>query len=183
FHRHDAGLREPGFDGASAATQRPAGAIAGYEGVYWPGNLSQDFRAGAVLVILEVERVFELARQKVARIPRGHLPRAVNACLIAATTGKQYHLRAQPPEQLPPLPAGALAHQDCYGIAPGSAGHCQRNASVTAGAFENNGARLQEPPPFGIGYGAPGEAVLDAAARVEKLTLGVDRQAFRFKAQ
>ena len=73
-------------------------------------------------------------------------------------------IKGQAPEQVPPLDAGALTHQNDHTVAQRGANHGERNAGIATGAFEDDGIRPQKSAFLGIEHDAMREAILDAAA-------------------
>jgi len=73
LHGEDADLGVGGAEGAAAAGERAAGAVAGDEGVDESVHLRKDFAAGVFLVVLGVDGILELAREENARVAGGHL--------------------------------------------------------------------------------------------------------------
>ena len=178
FHGHDLGLRKACLDGPPAATQRTARAVTSHKGIDRPRHLLENLRARVLLMVLEVELVLELLRQEISRIPRRHFAGAVDAGLIRAAVREENDFCAEPAEQMSSLDAGALAHEDAHAIATRGADHGEGDARVAAGAFEDDGTRPEQPPLLGVSNHTPGKTILDAAAGVQELALGIQRYAF-----
>ena len=66
-------------------------------------------------------------------------------------------------------------------VAPERSDHCETRAGVAAGGLDDRSARLEGPRALRLIDDVHGDAVLDTAARLHKLNLGVDvgLEAFR----
>ena len=132
-------------------------------------------------MVVRVERVFKLPGKKVATVPGRHFARKSNAGLITSLALEQNQFRAELPDELAPLVTRLFGHQDGDVITARRADHGQGDARIAAGAFQDDRVRPQQSPPFGVRHDRGGKAVLDTAARIEKLAFDIKRESFRFE--
>ncbi len=136
-----------------------------------------------MLVVLDVERVLELARQEITGILRRHRARNFDAGLITAGALEQDQFRAELANQSPAFFAGPLRHQDRDWVTFGRAHHRECHAGVAARAFEDDRVGLEQTPLFGIEDHAFCKSILHAAAGIEEFALGEKGHAFLGKMQ
>lgn len=94
LHGHDVEPGKGGLEGAAAAGEGAARAIAGDDGVGGAVVLGDAFGPGVLGVVESVERVFELAREKNARVARGEFAAEFDAGGVAAGGGEEPDLAA-----------------------------------------------------------------------------------------
>src|SRR6185369_9601621 len=70
FHRQDFSLRISCFDRLSHTSERAASAVSRHERVDGSWHLAKNLLSRAMLVILDVQRIFELPRQEITRVLR-----------------------------------------------------------------------------------------------------------------
>ena len=174
FHGEDADLGVGGAQGAAAAGERAAGAVAGDEGIHEAVHLGENLTAGEVLVVQGVDGILKLARKKNIGVAGRHLEGEVDAGGVAVGGFEELNLAAELADEMAALDAGRLAHEDLDFVALGGTDHGEGNPGVAAGAFEDDGVGVQEPAGFGVFDDTEGEPVLDGAGGVEEFGLGVE---------
>ncbi len=121
-----------------------------------------------------VVRVLELLGDVHALVLGGYLLCPADRPGDAFVVRGQDQLRPQGRDQLLALLAHALRHDDAYPVALQPADQRQADARVAGAGLQHDAVRSEEAVPFGPLEHGQRDAVLDAAARVEELRLGVD---------
>jgi hypothetical protein len=163
----------------AASGESAASPVAGYEGVDASvGDLRENFGDGRRLVVVRVDCVLELAREKVARIRSCHLAAEFYAGSVAIGRLEELDLTTEVRDQVPALDTRRVAHQDLHTVPFHRADHRERDARVAARALEDHRVATEQATPLGILDEAEREPVLDRAARIQELGLREDCDAF-----
>ena len=154
------------------AGDRAPGSHAGDEHVHAAVQRPLDLRARRAPVGLRVGGVRELVGQEHVVLAR-HRARGLDGLAHAAERLGDVHARAIQPQQALALAAHALRQRQHQVIALGGAHERQRDPRVAARRLDDRRAPGLDPA-FGLGGldHRHADAVLDAAARVERLELG-----------
>ena len=151
-----------------------AGADAGHEDVDLAVGVGPDLLGRGPLVDGRIGRVLELLGHEEVAVALGDLGGLGDGPAHAVGAGGQHQLGAVAPQQHPALLAHGLRHGEDALVAAGGAHHGQGDAGVAAGRLHDGGARRQQAGLLGGVDHRDGDAVLDAAGRVEELELGRD---------
>ena len=140
-------------------------------------QLPPDLGTGRQVVGLDVVLVGELAGKE--RCP-GALPRAPRTCVMLprkppCSAADEVDGRPEAPDEIDPLGAHPVGHEDRHGVAEGTADGRKRDARVAARGFDDPAAGTERPAPVGLAEDVEGHAVLDAARHVQVFRFGVDR--------
>ena len=105
--------------------------------------------------------------------------RLVDGALHALGGRGQHQVRAQRPQQGPPLDRHRLGHRQRQLVSLGRTDERQGDARVAAGRLDDVRVRLDQAVPFARFDHRHADAVLDAVQRIEKLALGEDGRLIR----
>ena len=181
FHGVDFSVWPAAFDGFAAAAQSSARAVARHKGVDRLFDLLDQFGAGVNVVILEIDGVLELARQKIAFVARGKVMGHLDAGLVTTSALEKNQVSAELADEKAAFFAGAGGHQYCDAITHGRADHRHGDAGVAAGTFQNERVGLEKAALFGVDENGFGKTVFDAAAGVQEFAFGVNGERFVFE--
>ena len=149
----------------------------GDEGVGPPAvkiELPPDFRPGRRMVGRDIVRIGELAGEKRAGRPEGQLLGQADTAQKAAFLGAdQADVGAQAADQVDPLRAHPVGHEDGDRMAESPADGRERDAGVPAGRFDDQTSGRQGPAFVGLAENMKGHAVLDAAGHIQVFSFGV----------
>ena len=118
--------------------------------------------------------VFKLAGDEAARDLPGQLLRPGDGPRHAQPALGQHHLGPIGQQELTPLLAHGVRHDDDGPIAPGGGHQCQTDACVARGGLDDDRAGFQNAPGLPVVQHGFGDAVLGGPAGVEALQLPQD---------
>ena len=137
-------------------------------------ELPPDLGSGRGEMGFGVVLVGELPGQEGPRRAGGQLFGQADAAQEAAFLGAdQADVRAQAADQVDPLRAHPVGHEDGHGMAKGPADRGKGDSGVSAGGLDDQAAGGQGPALVGLAQDVEGHAVLDAARHVQVFGFGV----------
>ena len=160
------------------AGDRAARAHAGHEGRDGAVGVAPDLLGGRAPVDVGVGRVLELLGHEAVGVFGQQRRGPVDGASHAFGTGRQDDLGAVGPQQVAALDAERLGHGQDEPVAARRGRHGQGDAGVAAGGLDQGGApRSDQTRLLGGLDHRQTDAILDAAAGIERLELAHDRRA------